>query len=108
MLVVLFDLAAHVQQERAVGRVDQLDALERLDRRDDPLPVLLVRGVDDDVAHAVAAVHLDQVERANHPAGVGDRSRQLGQRGVRVVEPDANGESELRARCGAHWMRSPR
>ena len=92
MLVVLFDLAADVQQERAIGGVDHLDALHRFDRRDDPLPVLLARCVDDDVAQAVVAVHLDQVDRADHPAGLRDRARQLPERPERVVDPNADGE----------------
>ncbi len=39
------------------------------------LPVLLAGGVDGDVAQRVAAVDLDQVDRADHPAGVADRAR---------------------------------
>ena len=102
MLVALFDLAADVQQERAVGRVDHVDATHRLDRRDDLRPVGLARGVHNHVTQAVVPVDLDEVDRADHPAGLGDRARQLPERAVRVVDPDANGESELCARRGAH------
>ncbi len=50
VLVGLFDLAADVQQEGAVGGVDHLGALDRVDRGEDLLPVVLAGGVDDDVA----------------------------------------------------------
>ena len=75
MLVGLFDLAADVQQEGAVGRVDHLGAVDRADRREDALPVVAAGGVDDDVAHAVAGVDLDEVHRADDPAGLADRAR---------------------------------
>jgi len=53
VLVVLFDLAAHVQQEGAVGRIDHLGAVQRVDRGDDPPPVVAVGGVHHDVAQTV-------------------------------------------------------
>ena len=102
MLVVLFDLAAHVQQEGAVGGVDHLRSGDRFDRGDDLVPVLLTRSVDDDVAHAVALVHLDQIDRADDAAGLRDRGGQQAERAVRVVEPDADSQAVLRDGCGAH------
>ena len=42
VLVVLLDLAAHVHLERAVGGVDHPRAVERVERADDRVPVLLV------------------------------------------------------------------
>ena len=104
MLVVLFDLAADVQQEGAVGRVDDLSAVGRLDRRDDAVPVLAVGGVDDDVAQAVAAVDLDEVDRSDHRTGVADRRGHQSKDALCVVELDADGEAILRARCGAHGI----
>ena len=75
MLVGLLDLAADVQQEGAVGGVDHLGALDRVDRLQDLLPVVAPGGVDDHVAQAVAAVDLDQVHRADDPSGLADGAR---------------------------------
>ena len=44
------DLAAAVELERAVGDLDQVDVVERLDDPDDLVPVLAVRAVDRDLA----------------------------------------------------------
>jgi len=49
VLVVLFDLAPDVQQERAVGRVDDLGARDRVDGGDDLRPVVRAGCVDDQV-----------------------------------------------------------
>ena len=54
--------------------------VERVDRGDDPLPVLFPGGVDDDVAQALACVDLDQVHGADHPSGVADRAGQTAER----------------------------
>ena len=51
---------------------------------------------------AVAAVDLDQVDRADHPAGLADRAGQLPEHARRVVELDADRETVLRAWGGAH------
>ena len=75
MLVVLLDLAAHVQQESAVGGVDHLAPRELVDRREDRSQCSLPGGVDHDVAHAVPGVDLDEVHGADHPARVADRAR---------------------------------
>ena len=50
LLVALLDLAADVQQERAVGGVDDAHAVDGVDRGGDRVPLLLVGGVDRDVA----------------------------------------------------------
>ena len=102
VLVVLLDLAAHVQQERAVGRVDHLRAVDRFDRGDDLLPVVAAGGVHDDVAQAVLAVGLDEVDGADHAAGVADRSGDLPEDAGSVAELDADGQAILRAWGGAH------
>jgi hypothetical protein len=99
---VLFDLAPHVQQERAVGGVDHLHAVEPLDRVDDPLPVLLAGGVNDDVAQALAAVDLDQVNRADEAPGLADRRREHPEHAGRVVDLDAHRETVLGAGRAAH------
>ena len=77
VLVVLFDLAAHVQQEGAVGRVDHLHAGDRLDRLEDPAPVFAVGRVHHDVSDAGARVGLDQIDSRHHAAGLADRARDL-------------------------------
>ncbi len=103
MLVVLFNLAAHVQLESAVGGVDYLDAGERLDRSDDLTPVFAVGCVYDDVAHAARRVDLDRVDRAHRAAGFADRARDRAeQRPVGVVELDPDGESVLGAGGDVH------
>ncbi len=45
------------------------------DRREDALPVLAAGRVDDDVAQAVAAVDLHQVDGPDDAAGLADRAR---------------------------------
>ena len=102
VLVALFDLAADVQQERSVGGVDHLGAGERVDRRDDLLPVVSAGGVHNDVAQAVAAVDLHQVDGADDAAGLADRAGQQPEHALRVVDLDADREAVLRAWGGAH------
>ena len=53
------DLSAPVQLERAVGDLDQLDAVELLDDTDHLVPVRLVRAVDRDLAQG-ALLGLDE------------------------------------------------
>ena len=88
VLVVLFDLAAHVQQEGAVCRVDHLGVLQRLDGGRYPAPVLAARGIHDDVTHAVLAVDLHQVDGADDAACLGDRGGDEAEHAGRVVQPD--------------------
>ena len=102
MLVVLFDLAAHVQQEGAIGGVDHLRTAHAFDRRDDLRPVLAIGSIDDDVAQALRPIDLDQVDRADHSACLADRPRERPQRAMDVVDLHANREAVLRARRGAH------
>ena len=69
------DLAAEVQQERAVGDALHLDAVERPHGLDDPLAVLRVAGVDGDVAHRALAARAHEVDRAEVAARLADRGR---------------------------------
>ena len=64
-------------------------------------------GVHHDVAQAVPAVHLDQVDRADHAAGLADRARDRTEDALRVLELHADGEAVLRAWSGAHCCCSP-
>src|SRR6185437_6954198 len=72
VLVGLLDLAPHVQQERAVGRVDHVRARHPRDRRQDPIPVVLAGGVHDDVAQRSGGVALEHVDRADDPGGAAE------------------------------------
>ena len=65
LLVVLLDLAPDVQQEGAVGGVDDAHALDGVDRGGDRLPLLVVGGVDGDVAQQLVLGDLDEVDRAD-------------------------------------------
>ncbi len=103
MLVVLFDLAADVQQEGAVGGVEDLCAIERVDRRDDLLPVVSAGGIHHDVSQALTPVDLHQVHGADHPAGLADRARDRPQEhALRVIELHADCQAVLRAWRCAH------
>ena len=68
LLVVLLDLAADVQQEGAVGGVDDAHAVDGVDRGRDRLPLLGVGGVDGDVAQQLVLGDLDEVDRADDAA----------------------------------------
>ena len=59
-------------------------------------------GVDDDVAHAVAAVDLNQVDCADDPAGLADRAGDVPEDALGIVELDADREAVLGAWRGAH------
>ena len=56
---------------------------------DDLLDVVGARGVDRDVAHLLALLDADEVDRAEAAAGVADRARDLGERAGPVVEMHA-------------------
>ena len=109
------ELAAEVEQERPVGDVLDLDPVSRADRLDDPLDVRLVVGEHGDVAHLLAALDPDQVDRAEQPAGLADRARQPRERSRLVVEVDAQRGAEGRGRVhsrsfgpwGAEAIRGP-
>ena len=67
-------------QERAVGDVLDLDAVDRADGRDDPVDVLLVGREHGHVADLRAVLDADEVDRAERAAGVADRRREPGER----------------------------
>ena len=122
VLVVLLDLAAAVHRERAVDVVDHPRAPGRPDRAQDLLPMLLVAGVDGELAHplALAAGAGDEVDALQSAPGLRDRRGQLPERLLARVELDAHGDGELggdaghgrrfyaraRGRPGAPWSRS--
>ena len=88
------ELAAEVEEERAVGDVLDLDAVDGADGGHDPLEVVGVGRLDGDVAHLRAAVGADEVDRAERAAGVADRLRDAGERAgiVREADPDRGAE----------------
>ena len=95
MLVVLLDLAAEVHQERAVGRVDDADVLELVERRGDRAPLLGPGGVDRDVADELVVLEVDDVDRADHAAGSPDRTGDAPEHAGLVADLDADRERVL-------------
>ena len=96
MLVALLDLAADVHQERAVGGVDHLGAVDRADGVGDRRSTWSVAGrVDGHVAQRVEVVDRDQVDRADRPARLADRGRDAAEHARPVVDPHAQDEGEL-------------
>ena len=98
--VALLDLAAQVQQQRAVGGVDHLDIVQRLHRGDDAADVLVPRGIDGDVAQGVDAVDLHQVHGADGPARLADRRGDLAQHPRPVHDLQSQGDRVLGAGGG--------
>ena len=96
-LVVLLDLAADVQQERAVGRVDDARAVERRrSRATIASQWSWSGGVDGDVAQRVLVLDLDEVDRADRrrprsPIALGHPAEHAGL----VVDLDADREGVL-------------
>jgi hypothetical protein len=91
------DLPTQVQQERPVGDVFDLDAIDFAARADDRVGMVRVRREDRDVAHLAVDVRADKIDRVEQPARVGDRARETGERPRTVFETDAQRERE---RCG--------
>ncbi len=106
MLVGLFDLAADVEQECAIGNVDHLGPFDGVDRRDDLVPVLPPGGVDDDVTKALTGVGLDDVNGHHDAAGLADRARRAAEDALVVVELHADRQAVLRAWGCAHFSGS--
>ena len=95
MAVALLDLAAQVQEERAVGDVDDARALERVDRVAQGVPGGRAERVDRDVADEVARVGLDEVDRADRPAGAADGAGDLREHARAVGDLHAQDEAVL-------------
>ncbi|CAB4874857.1 unannotated protein [freshwater metagenome] len=95
MLAVLLDLPTTVEVERAVGRIGDLHAIDRADRRQNVVPVLGSARVDRDVAYDPAGGGLDEVDRADLASRVADRGRNLAEHAGAVVELDADRDAEL-------------
>jgi hypothetical protein len=104
VLVALLDLAADVHPQRAVGRVDHLRALDRVDRGHDRAAVLVARRVDGDVPERVAALERHEVDGADRAAGVADRARDLAEHAGPVVDLYTQRQRVLgRGRAGHDW-----
>jgi hypothetical protein len=95
VLVALLDLAADVQQERAVGAVEHLGALDGVHRRGHLAQVLLARRVDRDVAQRVAVVEVDEVDRADRAPRRADRRGDVAQHPRAVRDAHAQDYGEL-------------
>ncbi len=80
------DLPAEVQQEGAVGDVLDLDPAERAHGSDDLVDVVGARGVDRDVTHLASLLDAHEVDRAEVPAGVGNRTSEVGERAGAIVQ----------------------
>ena len=88
------DLAAEVEEERAVGDVDHLDAGHLVDGRGDRVHVLRVVGEHGDVADLRAALDPHEVDRAEQAARVADRLGEPGKRAGLVLQADAKRRAE--------------
>ena len=83
-----------MQQERAVGDVQHLDAVDVLDRANDLVEVVRVGAHHGDVAHLRQALDAHEVDRAERGAGLADRRREARERAGTVVEANADGCAE--------------
>ncbi len=92
------DLPAEVEQERAVGDVLDLDPDERLHGGDDLLQVVGARGIDRDVAHLLALLDPDEIDRAEAAPRVADGPGDVGKGPGAVLEVNAQGRAERRRR----------
>ena len=84
------------------GGVEHVRAGDRVDRLAQARPVVRGARLDGDVADRVAVLDLDQVDRADRPAGVSDRARHLAEHARPVIDLDPEGEAVLSTRCGRH------
>ena len=90
------DLAAEVEQERAVGDVLDLDAVDRAHGVDDPVECVGVGREDRHVAHLVAVLDAHEVDRAEEAARVADRLGERRERARAVLEAHAHRGAERR------------
>ena len=73
------DLAALVHQERAIRDAEDADAVDRADRLDDALAVLLVGAQNADVANDRVLVDAHEIDRTEDRIGLADRRRDAGE-----------------------------
>jgi hypothetical protein len=104
VLVAQLDLAADVDQQRPVGGVDHVRAVDALDRAQDLIPVALVTGRDRDVAQHRAVLEGHEVDRSDRPAGASDRRRHPPQHPGPVGDLHADGEAELSRGRDGHGL----
>ncbi len=107
VLVGLFDLAADVQQEGAVGRIDHLGTPEGADGGEDEVPVLAPRRrpLPRRAGCCRRRPRRRRPRRRSPPASPMALVTRPSSPGL-LVELDANRQAVLRARCGAHWPSS--
>ncbi len=91
-----------MQQERAVGGVEHARARDPVHGVGQPRPVGRVAGLDGDVADRVRALDLHEVDRADRPARLTDRARDLSEHPRQVVDLHAQREAVLSARGRRH------
>ena len=96
------DLAADVEQERPVGDVLDLDALDLVGGGGDRLDVVGVPGEDGHVADGEARLRADEVDRAERGARVRDHARQLGERAGAVLQAHPQRRAEGGGKVAAH------
>ena len=101
VLVALLDLAAEVHQERAVGAVDDLGALDGVDRAAIAPPCSSPAVVDGDVAQRVPVVERDQVDGADRAAGLADRGGDPAEHAGAVVDRARGGRASTAPRLKA-------
>jgi hypothetical protein len=93
------DLAAAVHREGTVVVREDVDALDASRRRDDPLGVLQIGGVDDELARDRAVARADQVDRPDVAAYLADGGGEAPEQVARLgLDLDADGDAVLGAR----------
>ncbi len=87
------DLAALVHLEHPVGHVQHRHPAQPIDRGHDLAGMLVVAGVDGDLADLVLVIDLNQVDRSRVALGLGNRFHDPGQHPEPVGIPHAHAET---------------
>jgi hypothetical protein len=87
------DLTTEVHQKRAVRDVDDVRLRQRLDRLDDPTPMLGIAGAHRDVTNAPVFPHPDDIDRPDHASGFADGRQDSTQRPAPVRELHPQGHA---------------
>jgi hypothetical protein len=107
-----------MEQEGAIGDALDLHALERADGLDDRVQMRFAGGLDGDVAHLLALLDPDEVDRPEEATRVADSLRDPRERPRRVRQVEADGGAvgrgqapnyvEAGAECAVASLGAPR
>ena len=89
-------LAAQMNQERAIRDRLNLDALDRIHRRHDTLDMRLVLSQDRDVANLVPALDADQIDRPQRRVLLPDHRRDPREASGRIGQPNPQNRAKRR------------